>query len=182
MQLINYFSNIALRYIDFSKKFISNYAGQIVEEIHMHGYLEMATVLLMVLYNNVNLNEDKETLKNDTDKINDLFCEIKKAFDKLASLKLIERLPSLESSSLNGHTNGHSTEQNGHSNENGLKKTNSTHKVPKFIPIEKYEKFSVPHLSIKDSQKQQVCQSDNFEAALTDLKKLNEVCFCMYII
>ena len=106
-------------------------APLIVEEILMHGYLEMSSVILKVLSINFYGKHSDLIESNIQLQINENYSSIKDAFKKLINGGILERLPSVESG------------QN-------LKETNViTHKVPKFSILNEANKQDFPEIKIE---------------------------------
>jgi hypothetical protein len=127
-----------------AKSLFDKYAASIVEEIIVHGYLEMSSVLLKVVASVLSeLEEDKQSLVDDVDHLMTHFMAVRDAFTKLAEGSFVERTPQIESSHLD-HNDQTEQNGNGHSNGNGPAKT----KAPKFV-FNEYERFSIPNLTLK---------------------------------
>jgi hypothetical protein len=113
--------------------FEDSFAPLIVEEILMHGYLEMSSVILKVLSINFYGKHSDLIESNIQLKINENYSSIKDAFKKLINGGILERLPSVESG------------QN-------LKEPNKgviTHKVPKFCILNEANKQDFPEIKIE---------------------------------
>ncbi len=107
-----------------------SFATSIVEEILIHGHLEMSSVILKILCQHfkekrTDLAENEAQLQ-----INEQFALIKDSFKKLVVDGILERLPGLEIDN---------------SNETSLIKI---HKIPKYIALNESFKQDVPDIKI----------------------------------
>jgi hypothetical protein len=108
-----------------------SFATSIVEEILIHGYLEMSSVILKVLCKYFK-EKRSDLAENEVQlQINEQFVLIKDSFKKLVGDGILERLPGLE------------IENN--SNETNLIKI---HKIPKYIALNEFFKQDVPDIKI----------------------------------
>lgn len=106
----------------------------IVEQLCLHGHLEMSTLLLKVLakYVNKEVHDQKENLLNDMKKLNAFFDDIKQVFIKLVDDRFLERLPEL-------------VEALSSENENLIK---SQLKIPKFMQDTELNRFNIVDIKI----------------------------------
>ena len=136
--------------------FEDSFASLIVEEILIHGYLEMSSVLMKVLSISFH-GKSSDLTDSDIQSINENFRLIKESFEKLVKDGILEKLPVLE------------IEQN-------IKETykNVTmHKVPKFVVLNESNKQDLPELKIEDSRKFKAIKED-YETPTFRIKRENE--------
>jgi hypothetical protein len=123
------------------------HAALIVEELTIHGYLEMSSVLLKAtaaaLLNTESSEAMQSQVADNSDRVMNCFLAVRESFQKLAESCFVERAPQLESTNAHVESN-ESNGQKGNGHTNGHVKS----KVPRLISNE-YERFSIPHLTIK---------------------------------
>lgn len=137
------------RYIKLALSLHGKFASIIIEQLCLHGSVEMSILVLKVLAKFLNENYDqKQEILNDPTKLNSYYNQIKEAFSQLVNDKLIQRLPDLAEPVDFLHS-----EQNGNSKTNGNdtmknSKLRQADKVPKFQFNNDFSKFSLPEIKI----------------------------------
>ncbi len=129
-----------------AKSLFDKHAAMSVEEIIIHGYLEMSSVVLKVVASIIGgLEGDKQLVLNDIDRLMGYFMDVRDSFLKLAENNFVERTPQLESSHMEVSEQTEQNGSNGHKNGNGQP---AKTKVPKFV-FSEYERYATPHLALK---------------------------------
>ncbi len=122
-------------------------AASLIQELILHGFLEMSSLILKRL---IDFYTHLDKTEIDQNKLEANFQKIKESFEKLVNSEFILRLPQLDSFNQqndvikNGSSKSHETENK--NNTNGISQ-NQRLKVPIFLPND-YSKREMPHIII----------------------------------
>lgn len=134
------------RYVRLMHGLFDKYAAMIVEEILLHGRVQMSALMLKLLSKIVNESSEKQRILIDTVKIDTIYTTVRDTFAKLVDEGYLERIASLDT---NGHVNGSRFDEdvNLAQDANKSAKKAPLPKIPKFDNNEN-NKYSIPNLKI----------------------------------